>query len=117
MSAASNNGVASEVLCSVPSLGFGAGYQKVTLSRCMMVGTGQRGGKMLPQTLTLLLLELILTHEHRSHEFPHWGLDGYVELAGMCAGERERETELHKSAVCRLRSMGNLVLFLREQSC
>lgn len=42
--------------------------------------------------LTLLLLELVLTHEDRGHELPHGWLDGDVELACVGAGETGSET-------------------------
>lgn len=50
---------------------------------------GKRGSIAFLQALTLLLLELILTHEHGSQEFSHRGLDGHIELACMCADERQ----------------------------
>lgn len=47
--------------------------------------------------LTLFLLELILTHEHRGHQLPNGWLNGDVELSGLGAGEggrrQGRETE------------------------
>lgn len=67
---------------------------------------------MLPQTLTLLLLELILTHKHRSHEFPHWGLDGYIELAGVCAKEKKQNSQNEPYAEP---YADNLALFPKEQ--
>jgi hypothetical protein len=40
--------------------------------------------------LTLLLLELILTHEHRGHQFSNRWLNGNVELSGLGAGKGGR---------------------------
>lgn len=54
--------------------------------------------------LTLFLLELILTHEHRSHQLPHRWLNGDVELSSLGAGEGERRWRESEASISALAS-------------
>lgn len=52
--------------------------------------------------LTLFLLELILTHEHRSHQLPNRWLNGDVELSSLGAEEGGRRWKKSEASISAL---------------